>query len=244
MCWIGKVNLALRRPCLKDGVMTDQTREGSDIRSKQPASSSASSDNSEGLSNSVPQSRSTKLEKQVKDPIKQTTTPPIEINTSDGVVHVRQGARIFGTNDQDSIHALLTQLLNVTPINGKYDLQNLKGPVELIEGLDGIAPRNAIEGLLSVQMVGVHNLAMEYLRRAALPNQTPDGVDANVHRAVRLLRTFTSQMEALNRNRGKISQQMVVGNVNVNDGGQAIVGSVGHPGLGEASAKNGTKKRR
>ena len=58
--------------------------------------------------------------------------------------------------------------------------------------------------------------------------QTPEGVDSNVHRAVRLLRTFTSQMEALNRNRGKVSQQMVVGNVNVNEGGQAIVGSVEH----------------
>ena len=55
------------------------------------------------------------------------------------------------------------------------------------------------------------------------------GVDANVNRAVRLLRTFTAQMEGLNRHRGKGGQQMVVGNVNVNDGGQAIVGTVNKP---------------
>ena len=51
-------------------------------------------------------------------------------------------------------------------------------------------------------------------------------------------------MEALNRNRGKISQQMVVGNVNVSEGGQAIVGSVEHRGTKEAGAENGTKKDR
>jgi hypothetical protein len=223
--------------------MTDQAREGSDIRSKESASSSATTENTDGLSNSAPQSRSTKLEKQGKDAITQTTTPQVEIDTSDGVVRVRKGARIFGTNNQDSIHALLDQLFNVT-LNGKFDPQNLKGSIALIEGSDGIAPRNAIEGLLSVQMVGVHNLAMEYLKRAGLPNQTPEGIDANVHRAVRLLRTFTSQIEALNRNRGKISQQVVVGNVNVNDGGQAIVGSVESRNQGKAPSKNGTKKRR
>ena len=224
--------------------MTDQAREGSDIRSKESASSSAPSVNSEGLSESAPRSRSTKLKKRVEHRIARMTTSPIEIDTANNVIIVRDGARIFGTNNRDSIDTLLLQLRKVSPINGNYDLQNLKGPVALIEGLGGIAPRNAVEGLLSVQMVGVHNLAMEYLKRAALPNQTPDEVDANVHRAVRLLRTFTAQMEALNRNRGKISQQMVVENVNVNDGGQAIVGTVEHPGLGKVSAKNGTKKRK
>ena len=91
-------------------------------------------------------------------------------------------------------------------------------------------------------MMGVHNLAMECLRRASLEGQTFEGVDANVNRAVRLLRTFTSQMEALNRHRGKVGQQMVVGNVNVNDGGQAIVGPVSHPGPGKVSTEDDRRK--
>ncbi len=49
-------------------------------------------------------------------------------------------------------------------------------------------------------------------------------------------------MEALNRHRGKIGQPMVVGNVNVNDGGQAIVGAVSHDGRGKASAEDDSKK--
>jgi hypothetical protein len=98
--------------------------------------------------------------------------------------------------------------------------------------------------MLAVQMVGVHNLAVGCLERALLKDQTPEGKDANVHQAVRLIRTFTSQMEALNRNRGKTSHQLVVENVNVNDGGQAIVGTVECRGKGKVPAKNGTKKRR
>jgi hypothetical protein len=50
-------------------------------------------------------------------------------------------------------------------------------------------------------------------------------------------------MEALNRNRGKISPQTVVGNVNVNKGGQAIVGTVEHRGSGKVSTKDDPKDR-
>lgn len=156
-------------------------------------------------------------------------------------VHISESARIFGTTDPHAIQALLEQVLSVTPKNGKYDLQNLKWSGA---SMQGIAPRNALEGLLTVQMIGVHNLAIECLRRASLKDQTPEAIDANVHRAVRLLRTFTSQMEALHRNRGKISQQTVVGNVNVNEGGQAIVGTVEHRGTEKAPAEHDNKNDR
>jgi hypothetical protein len=164
----------------------------------------------------------------------------IEVDVSANVVQINPGARIFGTNDLDLIRALLQQVLNASP-NAKRDLEPLKAALATV---DGIAPRNALEGLLAVQMIGVHNLAMDCLRRALLKEQTPEAIDANVHRAVRLLRTFTSQMEALNRNRGKISQQTVVGNVNVNEGGQAIVGTVEHRGTEKTPAEHDNKNDR
>jgi hypothetical protein len=43
------------------------------------------------------------------------------------------------------------------------------------------------------------------------------------------VRTFTAQLEALQRYRGKGQQKVTVEHVNVNAGGQAIVGTV-HPG--------------
>jgi hypothetical protein len=83
---------------------------------------------------------------------------------------------------------------------------------------------------------------MEYLKRVSLENQTPYGIDANINRATKLLRTFTMQMEALNRHRGKVGQQMVVGNVNVNEGGQAVVGQVSHDGRGKAPTEDDADK--
>jgi hypothetical protein len=96
----------------------------------------------------------------------------------------------------------------------------------LVAALHGIHPRDELEGLLAVQMVTVHNLAMEFLGRAAMKEQPTPGVDLNVNRATRLLRTFTAQIEVLNRYRGKGEQKMIVEHVHVHKGGQAMVGQV------------------
>ena len=64
-------------------------------------------------------------------------------------------------------------------------------------------------------------------------------VDRNVNRASKLLRAYTAQVEALSRFRGKGQQQIVVKHVSVNQGGQAIVGSVSAGSGGEVSDRNG-----
>jgi len=48
-------------------------------------------------------------------------------------------------------------------------------------------------------------------------------LDSNGNLAVKLLRIFTSQMEALQRYRGKGQQKVTVEHVHVNAGAQAIV---------------------
>lgn len=57
-------------------------------------------------------------------------------------------------------------------------------------------------------MVGVHSLAMRCLERASRENRM-DAMDSHINHATKLLRTFTTQMEALNRHRGKVGQPMV-----------------------------------
>ncbi len=148
-------------------------------------------------------------------------------------------ARAFGTKDLDSICRLMTQLL---PTNPRFDIDEPETWNSLLAMLHDIAPKDPLEGLLAVQMVGVHQAAMEFLGRAMVGGRTLQATDANVNRANKLLRTFTAQLEALNRHRGKITQPMVVGNVNVSDGGQAIVGSVNHPGPGKVSKDDEKKK--
>jgi hypothetical protein len=85
--------------------------------------------------------------------------------------------------------------------------------------------------MLAVQMIGVHNSAVRFHMRASEEGQTFEGADANVLRAVRLLRLFNEQLQALASLRGKIGQQRVtVEHVHVYEGGQAIVGAVDTPG--------------
>jgi hypothetical protein len=76
------------------------------------------------------------------------------------------------------------------------------------------------------------------MKRAMLPDQSFEGRQANLNQATKLTRTFTTQMEALNRHRGKGQQNMTVEHVHVHDGGQAIVSSVTQGGRGD------TKKER
>jgi hypothetical protein len=61
---------------------------------------------------------------------------------------------------------------------------------------------------------------------AMLPDQTSDGVDRNVNRATRLLRTFATLTETLRTHRGGRQQKVTVEHVTVQAGGQAIVGTV------------------
>jgi hypothetical protein len=107
-----------------------------------------------------------------------------------------------------------------------------------LEMLIELKPANVMEAMLSVQMVGVHDAALMFLRRATIEGQTFEGCDADALRATRLLRLFNEQLEAMAKLKGKARQQKVtVEHVHVYQGGQAIVGAVnaGTEGPGEGT---------
>ena len=200
------------------------------------------SDASSNLSKPEPESLTTALLNRSKEASAANNTFAVTLDASTNAIAVTSNddSRMFGTNNPDSIHALIQQVCGFLSIAcDKPDLQKLKYALATISG---IGPKDELEGLLAVQMMGVHSLAVKYLTRASRKDQTPEEMDANINRATKLLRTFTSQMEALNRNRGKISQPMVVGNVNVNDGGQAIVGPAHRDGPGKAYTEDDKAK--
>jgi hypothetical protein len=95
-----------------------------------------------------------------------------------------------------------------------------------IEILEGIVPRDELEGMLAVQIVATHHAALECLRRAMLPEQTFAGRDQNLKHAAKLLSIYGRQIEGLNKHRGKGQQKVTVEYVNVESGGQAVVGHV------------------
>ncbi len=85
-------------------------------------------------------------------------------------------------------------------------------------------------------MIGVHEAATAFLRRAQPDKDTGDEADKNVNSAVRLMRLFNEQIGMLAKLKGTASQQKVtVEHVHVHQGGQAIVGAVSKRGVGDGS---------
>jgi hypothetical protein len=101
-------------------------------------------------------------------------------------------------------------------------------------GLIAIAPRDAQEGMIAVQMVGLHNAAMDCLRRAVHQGQTFEGREMNLTQAAKLSRTYALLMDCLGRHRSGGTQKIIVERVTVHAGGQAIVGNIAHAGEGSA----------
>src|SRR6266404_5965441 len=91
-----------------------------------------------------------------------------------------------------------------------------------------MAPQNATEAMLAVQMIAANDAALLFLRRATADGQTVEGSAAHVLRASGLMRLFVEQLAA--KLRGKAGQQnVVVEHVHVHSGGQAVVGAVASP---------------
>ncbi|MEE9402404.1 MAG: hypothetical protein V3V47_04305 [Desulfobacteria bacterium] len=142
----------------------------------------------------------------------------------------------LGTPDSDLQRSLLNQVILTFMGAASSNGQNQERTVELCNNalaiLNGIQPQDELEGMLAVQMIGVHNMAMETMRRAMLANQNSNAKQANVNQATKMLRTFAAQMEALKKYRTGGQQKMIVEHVHVNEGGQAIVGTVNQGGGG------------
>lgn len=112
-------------------------------------------------------------------------------------------------------------------------------PLLLNIALDGVAalgPRDGMEVMLCSQLVALHGQGMDFLRRAILPDQTIEGVDCNVNRATKMLRTFATMAECLRTYRSGGQQKVTVEHVTVQSGGQAIVGTVNR-GVGGGDAE-------
>ena len=137
-------------------------------------------------------------------------------------------AKSFATANRDLGVVLLQQVTGALPFGSDAtDPKRWNFALELMGVLEA---RDGLEALLCSQCVGLHSLGMEYLRRAAAPDQTIEGLDRNVNLATRLFRTFATVVETLRTHRGGGQQKMIVEHVTVNAGGQAVVGNVNSTG--------------
>jgi hypothetical protein len=94
--------------------------------------------------------------------------------------------------------------------------------------IEGATPRDEIECALVIQMACTHSVTMAVLSRLGGAPGGDRSVSAMASAAARLLRAYATQVEALRRLRNGNSQTVRVEHVhvNVNEGGQAIIGNV------------------
>jgi hypothetical protein len=191
------------------------------------------------VENNKTQKKSPTKNTKSKDSIIKQTTVSKSPSTSDLLLTVnkkgvleypeetgQQLMEVFGTQDFETflktfLNGLVPILENTNEVERQCEIIN-----RIIPLIKAIGPKNELETMLACQMIGVHHMSMQMMKRAMLPDQTVDGVNFNVNRATKLTRTFIAQMEALDKHRGKGQQKITVEHVTVNEGGQAIVGNV------------------
>ncbi len=144
------------------------------------------------------------------------------------VVQLKGSARdLVGSDDMSFMNVLFNELMNNMWLSEgtSEDTKTMKLNAAM-ETLRQIAPQDGVEGMLAVQMASTHQAAMECLRRAAIPSQTFEGRNMALKHGEKLLRLYMDQVKALSKQRGKGDQKMVIEHVNIEPGGQAIVGQV------------------
>ena len=87
---------------------------------------------------------------------------------------------VTGTKSYDVADRIVLQAAraHVCPEPKDADDYILKG----VNAMAEMAPQNATEAMLAVQMLATHDAALLFMRRATLQGQTFDGADANVLR--------------------------------------------------------------
>ena len=138
----------------------------------------------------------------------------------------------LGSTDTAFVDGLLDQIQAATRSGSSVNLQRYNFTLSIVQGLE---PRDHTEAMLAAQMAAIHSQAvtvMGNLRNAELLNQ----FEAYERAATKLMRTFTSQMEALKRYR-TTGQTVTVEHVHVHAGGQAVVGNVNGGGASTPKAE-------
>jgi hypothetical protein len=118
----------------------------------------------------------------------------------------------FGITDKNFIAALHSQLVNADGFGG----DGLEFAAAVIKG---IAPTDPLEVMQAGQMAVVHWAAMKYMRQVAKEKGT-EHQELAVSAATKLLRTFSTQLDALKRYRTGGEQTVTVKHVAVNENGE------------------------
>lgn len=128
----------------------------------------------------------------------------------------------MGVQDLRLAGALLRQMTNAWAGPEETYLENSELGLQLTKEL---APRNTMEALLLTQMAACHSHCMSMFASAG-KSICEDSQTKYLRLAERLMRSFSTSLETLEKARRGGKQSVKVEHVHVNAGGQAIVGNV------------------
>jgi hypothetical protein len=151
------------------------------------------------------------------------------------IVGFVDGQSPFGTNDDRFIRGLVSQIGNAASKGSKVDEAATSFALSVLEG---IKPRDEVEAMLAAQIAAIHMATMTFARRLNNVETIPQQ-DSAEKAFNKLARTFTMQMDALKKYRSSGEQRITVQHVTVNDGGQAVVGTINHGGEPEINEGGG-----
>jgi hypothetical protein len=97
--------------------------------------------------------------------------------------------------------------------------------IEAVRLYESLEPQDGIEAMLSAHMVGSHLAVMSLFERANR-SKNLDAILKYMKGAAQFEGQFLKQVATLDKHRGRNPQKVVVEHVNVEAGGQAIVGHV------------------
>lgn len=133
-----------------------------------------------------------------------------------------------GSTSVPFLSGAMGHLGSISQRGQEIDLEQLNFALAVIQGIE---PKDQLETMLATQMAAIQSATM--LAAFKLNASTdPKRWEVYERSLNRLARTFAAQMEALKRYRSKGEQRVYVERVNVESGGQAVVGLVERGGGG------------
>lgn len=133
--------------------------------------------------------------------------------------HVIQ--ELTATQDEDIAKEIMLRGLSAMPQQKQLE-HNFN---TVFQSLSDSAPKDSTEAKLCLQSTVLYAQGMWYIEKAESCNRI-DHSEFYMKNAIKLLRLHNETIEALSKYRRDGEQKVVVQHVQVNDGGQAIVGSV------------------
>lgn len=155
---------------------------------------------------------------------RESSTLELSPSISGEVTDIARRLNAFGTPSPGFATHMLGQIATAARGQGQHVPRSLQLNAALA-AMERMEPENEAQALLAVQMVATHTAAIGMLSRMTQAADTSTQQEtANL--AIKLLRTYTSQTEAMAKLQRGGEQKVRVEHVHVYPGGKAVVGDV------------------